>query len=143
MKEQQRKTVDARIRKDKRKFLEILEKNPVIQIAVERSGISKATFYRWKESDKEFAEKADASLHEGNSLITDIAIAQLISAIKEKNLGAIKFWLINHDSDYANKLRVTAEVEQETALPPEQEALLRRALELVSLPNKLTNDHGV
>ncbi len=138
MKEKQRKTVNVRIKKDKQKFLEMLEKTPVVQIACERSGVSKATFYRWREADKEFAAKVDAALTEGNSLISDIAIAQLISAIKEKNLGAIKFWLTNHHADYANELHITAEVEQELVLSPEQEALVRRALELVSLPA-----HGV
>jgi len=133
MKAQQRKTTDARIKKDKEKFLEILEKNPVIQIAVERSGISKATFYRWKE-DKEFAQKVEDAMTEGNSLITDIAIAQLISSIKDKNLGAIKFWLEKHDVNYANKMHITAEIEKELILSPEQEAFMRRALELVSPP---------
>ena len=139
MKEKQRKTVDARVKKDKEAFLEILEKNPVVQIACERSGISKATFYRWKDADKEFAAKVEAALHEGNSLISDIAIAQLISAIKEKNLGAIKFWLQNHHPDYANEVHITAQIQQETVLSPEQEALVRRALELVSRPI----DHGI
>ena len=142
MKENQRKTVDARIAKDKQKFLEILEKNPVVQIACERSGVSKATFYRWREADKEFAKKAEDATHEGNSLINDIAIAQLISAIKEKNLGAIKFWLQNHSPDYANKLHVTAEVEHALILTPEEEVRVRRALELVSLPNQ-QNHHGI
>lgn len=142
MKTNQRKTVDARIKKEKQKFLEILEKNPVVQIACERSGVSKATFYRWREADKEFREKVEKALTEGNSLISDIAISQLISAIKDKNLGAIKFWLENHHDDYTNKLHITAEIEQELMLTPEQEAIVRRALELVSLP-KQTNDHGI
>ena len=142
MKAKQRQTVNARIQKDKQKFLEVLEKNPVVQLACERSGISKATFYRWKE-DKEFAAKVEAALTEGNSLITDIAIAQLISAIKDKNLGAIKFWLEKHHADYANKLHVTAQVEQEFVLSPEQEALVRNALKLVSLPPEQQNDYDI
>jgi hypothetical protein len=141
MKEKQRKTVNARIKKDKEKFLEILEKNPVIHVAVERLGISKATFYRWKE-DKEFAEKVNAAMNEGNSLITDIAIAQLISVIKEKNVGAIKFWLEKHHPDYANKMHITAEVKKETILSPELEIMMRRAYELLGL-DKLNNNHGI
>ncbi len=139
MKAKQRQTVNARIEKDKQKFLEVLEKNPVVQLACERSGVSKATFYRWRDADKEFAQKVEAALTEGNSLISDIAIAQLISAIKEKNLGAIKFWLQNHHPDYTEKLHITAEIEQEVSLSPEQEALVRRALELVSTPPQ----HGI
>lgn len=139
MKEKQRKTVDARIQADKQKFLEILEKTPVVQVACERSGVSKATFYRWKEADKEFSEKVEKALTEGNSLVSDIAIAQLISAIKEKNLGAIKFWLQNHHTDYTEKLHITAEIEKEVVLSPDQEVLVRRALELISN----TQYHGI
>lgn len=128
--------------RDKQKFLEILEKNPVIHVALERSGVTKPTFYRWRSEDKEFAAKVEAAVDEGNKLITDIAIAQLITAIKEKNLSAIKFWLETHDDQYRNEVHVTAEIEQELTLSPEQEALLRRALELVSLPNQSQN-HGI
>ena len=134
MKEKSRRTVTARIHEEKQKFLDILEKTPVIQVACERSGVSKATFYRWKEADAEFAEKAQAALTEGNSLVSDIAISQLISAIKDKNLGAIKFWLQNHHVDYANKLQLSGVIEHEFTLSPEQEAFVRRGLELVALP---------
>jgi len=140
MKAKQRQTVNARIQKDKQKFLEVLEKNPVVQLACERSGISKATFYRWKE-DKEFTAKVEAALTEGNSLITDIAIAQLISAIKDKNLGAVKFWLEKHHPDYGDTLHITGQIEQEISFSPEQEAAIRRALELVSIPN--IQNHGI
>ena len=139
MRDKQRKTVDARMKKDKESLLQILEKNPVTHIAIERSGVSKATFYRWREADKAFAAKVEDAMREGKGLVSDIAIAQLIAAIKDKNLGAIKFWLQNHHPDYTNKLHIKAEVQEEVVLPPEQEALLRRALELVSLPS--TQEH--
>jgi hypothetical protein len=142
MRESQRKTVDARMARDKQKFLEVLEKNPVIHIALERSGVTKPSFYRWRSEDKEFATAVEKALDEGNRLISDIAISQLITAIKEKNLGAIKFWLENHDDQYRNEMHITAEIEQEMVLSPEQEALLRRALELMSLPNQQQN-HGI
>lgn len=144
MKEKQRKTIDNRTKAEKEKFLEILEKLPVVQAACERTGIARATFYRWKEIDPEFKEKARKAMAEGNNLITDVAISQLISAIKDKNLGAIRFWLEKHSKEYANKLHITAEVEQEIVLSPEQEAIIRRALELVSLPltDNFNNNHG-
>jgi hypothetical protein len=135
MKENQRKTVDARIIKDKQKFLEILEKNPVIHIALERSGVTKPTFYRWRDTDKEFAENVEAAMREGKGLISDIAISQLITAIKTNNLGAIKFWLINHHPDYANELHVTAEI-KEKPMTPEDEEHIKWALEMLALETK-------
>ena len=142
MKENQRKTVNARIEKDKKKFLEILEKTPVVSVACERSGVSKATFYRWKE-DKEFLKKVDDAMSEGKSLISDIAITQLISSIKEKNLGAIKFWLEKNHPDYSYTLEITAKIEHEgLVLTSEQEAIVRRGLELVTAEYK-SKQHGI
>lgn len=129
--------------KDKQKFLEILEKNPVIHVAIERSGVSKATFYRWRDTDKEFADKVEASMREGKGLISDIAIAQLITAIKTNNLGAIKFWLTSHHPDYANKLHVTAEVEEKFVWTPDFEEQVRKSLETVALRDKNKFFHGI
>jgi len=104
MKEKRRKTVDARIAKEKEKFLEILEKNPVLQVVFERSGTSKATFYRWKSEDPEFAEKVDETKSEGIDFINDIAKATIIALIKDKNVGATKFWLLHNDKNYKKQL---------------------------------------
>ena len=139
MKENQRKTVNARIEKDKLKFLETLQKTPVLTLAYERTGISKATFYRWRE-DKEFSRKVDEAMSQGKNLISDIAISQLIKSIKENNLGAIKFWLEKNSPEYSNTLEITARIEHEgLVLTPEQEAIVRRGLELVTAENKLNN----
>ena len=129
---------------NKKLFLEQLTKTPVTQIACDKVGITRMTFHRWKKDDKEFSKKVSNALSEGNGLITDLAISQLISAIKERNLGAIKFWLENHSVEYAKKLHVTADVEhEEFKLSPELEALVRRALELVSLTNDTDTDYGI
>lgn len=135
MREQQRKTIDSRIKTEKEKFLKVLEKSPVVTVACEHSGVSKATFYRWKSDDKEFAEKVSIAMSEGNSFVNDMAIAQLISIVKEKHFGGIKFWLEKNHPDYASRMHVTADVElEEFKLSPELEALVRKALLLVSLP---------
>lgn len=126
------RSVDKRIERDKAKLLEILEKNPVVQLACERAGVGKTTFYRWKNEDAAFARKADAALTSGNEFVSDIAISQLISAIKDKNMHAIRFWLTNHHRDYTTKMHIIAEVHRDEPLSPEQEAAVRRALELAS-----------
>lgn len=128
--------------KDKQKFLEILEKNPVLHIALERSGVSKPTYYRWRDTDKEFTTKVEDAMREGKGFISDIAIAQLITALKEKNLGAIKFWLQSHHPDYANKLHVTADVKEEFVWTPEFEERVRASLAKVALLDKQRFFHG-
>lgn len=135
MKTKQRQTVDARIKKEKEKFIEIFKKNPVIQVVCERSGVSKATFYRWKSEDKEFSNKADEALSEGKELVSDIAISQLISAIKDKNMHAIRYWLSNHHPDYKTKVEIAGSIQIEQELSPEQKALVEKALLLAGLRN--------
>lgn len=63
-----------------------------------------------------------------------MAESQLISAIKDKNLTAIIFWLKNNHKDYEHHIRVTANTEDDDGkLTEEQESTIRQALKLASL----------
>ena len=123
--------------KVKEQLIEHLKKTPIIQIACEKSGIGRATYYRWKKEDKEFSDKADESIEESSALVNDIAESQLMSAIKNQNMTAIIFWLKHHHPAYATKVEVTARLKADNEiLTPEQEILVTRALKLASLlPN--------
>src|SRR3989338_6455054 len=89
------------------------------------------TFYRWKKEDAEFGKKVDEALLDGRLLVNDLAESQLIGAIKDRSLPAVPYWLRHHHPSYSNRLEVTATVKTESdALTPEQEALIKRALEL-------------
>lgn len=123
--------------KNKKLIIEQLKKTPIIQLACEKTGVARATFYRWKNEDPEFAAKADEAISEGSSLVNDVAESQLMSAIREKNLTAIIFWLKHHHPTYATKVEVTARLKADNeVLTPEQEALVTRALELAALVPK-------
>jgi ABC-type Fe3+ transport system substrate-binding protein len=120
--------------KIKELLIEQLKKTPIIQVACEKTGVGRATYYRWKKEDEEFSTKADEALSEGSSLVNDIAESQLMSAIKDKNLTAIIFWLKHHHPAYATKVEVNARLRADNeTLTPEQEALVTRALKLASL----------
>lgn len=120
--------------KTKELLIEQLKKTPIIQVACEKTSVGRATFYRWKNCDIEFSQKAEDALAEGSSLVSDIAESQLMSAIKDKNLTAIIFWLKHHHPAYATKVEVNARLRADNeALTPEQEALVTRALKLASL----------
>ena len=62
----------------------------------------------------------------------------MITAIKEKNLSAITFWLKHHHPVYENRIRLDGRIKHETeALTDEQEQLVSRALAMVGLlPNE-------
>jgi ABC-type Fe3+ transport system substrate-binding protein len=125
---------DMKTIKTKKLLIEQLKKTPIIQVACEKTGIGRATYYRWKKEDEEFSAKADEALSEGSSLVSDIAESQLMSAIKDKNLTAIIFWLKHHHPAYATKVEVNARLRADNeVLTPEQEVLVTRALKLASL----------
>lgn len=116
-------------KKLKAEFLEVISKSPVIQPACERCGISRSTLYRWKSEDKEFAEAVDKATIEGRILVSELCESKLISAIKNENLGAIKYWLWANDPRYSNKLELKGQVTiTPKALSPEQEESIKRAL---------------
>jgi len=120
--------------KNKELLIEQLKKTPIVQVSCEKVGIGRATFYRWKLDDQDFATRADEALLEGSSLVNDVAESQLMSAIRDKNLTAIIFWLRHHHPSYATKVEVTARLKADNEiLTPEQEALVTKALKLASL----------
>lgn len=134
MDEKIQQKIIQRQQKEKQLLVEQLKKTPIVQVACEKTDIGRATFYRWKKEDPEFAQAADEALAEGSLLINDIAESQLMSAIREKNLTAIIFWLRNHHPSYAAKLEVTARLKADNeVLTPEQEALVTKALRLAAL----------
>lgn len=118
----------------KTSMVEQLKKTPIVQIACEKIEISRATYYRWRTDDKAFAESADAAITEGSLLINDLAESQLVSAIRDKNFGAIVFWLKHHHRAYTTKVEINANINKVTEqLTPEQEEIVREALRLAAL----------
>ena len=87
-----KETIKRRIKKEKELILEQLKRTPIVQVACEKTGIGRSTYYRWKKEDNKFAELADAAILEGSLFVNDMAESQLLSAIRDKNLTAIIFW---------------------------------------------------
>lgn len=115
----------------KEQIIENLKKTPVVQVVCEKLGIGRASYYRWRKEDKEFAKVADAAIEEGSHIVNDLAESQLMSAIKDKNLTAIIFWLKHHHSKYRTRVEITAG--QNFELSPEEEEKINKALVLSGL----------
>ena len=129
--------------KNKELLIKQLKKTPIIQVSCEKVGIGRATFYRWKQEDQDFATRVDEALLEGSSLVNDVAESQLMSAIRDKNLTAIIFWLKHHHPAYATKVEVTARLKADNeVLTPEQEAIVTRALKLAALLPKTQEEEN-
>lgn len=120
-------------------FLFELEKVPIVQVACEKTNLSRNTIYRWRKEDSIFAKKMDESLSIGVALINDMSETQLLTLIKEKNWSAISFWLKHRNDNYKNKVEITTKGDDEE-LTPSQAKIVKEALKLAKITeNKSIN----
>ena len=113
-------------------FLDELRKVPIVQVACEKTGLSRNSVYRWRKEDKEFLKKMDDALAEGVALVNDMSESQLLTLIKEKNYPAISFWLKHRNDNYKNKLEITTKEDSEQ-LTPSQAKIVKQALKLANI----------
>ena len=112
-------------------LLEQLRKTPIVQMACEKIGIARATYYRWRKDDEPFARAADQALMEGVLLMNDMAESQLLSAVRDGDMTAIMFWLRCRHASYGNKVQLNATIEHaDRSLTAEERAMIRRAMKL-------------
>jgi len=135
-----KKSIVKRLSGDKQKILENLKQVPIISVACQKCGIGRASYYRWKEEDKNFAKEADKALQDGKQLINDLAESQLINAIKDQNMTGIIWWLRNNHPGYTNKIELSASKTEEEKLNPEQQKLIEKALSLLKPGESATED---
>lgn len=122
-------------------LIECLKKAPIVQVAVDKIGISRSTYYRWRHDDSQFSTQVDAAIQEGASLVNDLAESQLINAIKSQNLGALIFWLKNRHKAFSDKLELSGKLEIEKPLTSEEEKNITRALKMFGYKND-EGDHS-
>ena len=106
-------SIPNRIAIEKKNILELLKKYPIVQLACEKSGVSRATFYRWKEIDEKFRDDADTALFEWKQLVNDIAEMNVITWIKNEDKSYTTFWLKNNHGSYKNTIMLSKESESE------------------------------
>jgi hypothetical protein len=113
-------------------FFAELEKVPIVQVACEKTGLSRNSVYRWRKEDKSFAKRMDEAMAKGVDFVNDMSESQMLTMIKEKNWPAISFWLRHRNKNYKDKLEVTTK-EDDEKLTPEQAKVVKQALRLASL----------
>lgn len=124
----------------KKALIEQLRKTPIIQVACEKVGVARATYYRWKKKDEKFAKDVEVAVNEGSQLINDMAESQLISAIRSSNMTAIIFWLKNHHKEYSPKLEVTTK-NGDIPLTDEQKEMIKKSLNMAFADKLLTEKY--
>jgi len=110
-------------------FIE-LTKVPIVQVACEKTGVSRNSVYTWRKADPAFAKKMDQALVEGIALVNDMSESQLLTLIKEKNYPAIAFWLRHRHDGYRQKLEVKHE-SIVTELTENQKEIISKTLNIL------------
>ncbi|MDD2753742.1 MAG: phBC6A51 family helix-turn-helix protein [Candidatus Portnoybacteria bacterium] len=116
----------------KKLILEQLYKNPIIEVACQKIGISRMTFYRWKEN-QDFSKAVDKAMIDGRLLVNDLAESQLIGAVKDRNFQAIAYWLKHHHPSYKTKIEIEGKINTIQEMTPEQKELVKKALAMANL----------
>ncbi|MFZ2187790.1 MAG: hypothetical protein WAV46_04165 [Candidatus Moraniibacteriota bacterium] len=114
-------------------FLEELAHIPIIQVACEKTGLSRNSVYRWRKKDSVFAKKMDEALADGVALVNDMSESQLLNLIKEKSWPAISFWLRHRNDNYKAKVQIDGSLKTISELSPDQEKTVKEALKLAGL----------
>ncbi len=120
-------SITSRINEEKKLLLEHLEKTPIVQIACEKSGVGRSTYYRWLEQDKKFARSAKQALAKWVLIMNDLAESQLLKSVRDGNMTAIIFWLKSRHLSYWNKLEIVENTDKEE-LTKAQKEVIRRVL---------------
>lgn len=114
-------------------LLEQLERTPIIELACNKVGISRTTFYRWIHTSKDFTKAVEKSTIAGREFINDLAESQVFTLIKQGDIKAIRLWLQHNSARYANKLELSGTLVTEEKLSTEQKKDIRQALTLSSV----------
>lgn len=129
--------------KDREKFLEELRSIPVIQIAAEKSNLSRNTIYRWRKEDEKFRIEMDRAMEEGVDLVNDLSETQLLTLIKNQDWRAISFWLRLRNPKFKTKVEIEGSITTRQELSPEKKERIREALEKLKpmLPDVISNNY--
>lgn len=84
----------------KKKFLELIEQNPIVQIACNKLNVGRSTIYHWLEKDKRFMGAYKKAQKIGNGKICDVGESKLIQNVDRGDQRAIEFLLKHKSSDY-------------------------------------------
>lgn len=133
--EKRLETLSVKTKSQKEAFLGQLPKYPIVQVACEKSGVGRSTYYAWRKEDKSFAKEADEAIKSGTFFINDMAESKLIQNIQSGNNTAIIFWLKNHHKEYNE--RIVHEHEHNIELEDEDKKAIAKALVNIGLGNIL------
>lgn len=95
----------AYTKRDKNSFIKELQKFPIVGDVCRKLEIGRATYYRWRIKDPEFAAQCDEALRQSTDAVSDLAESRLVTAIGEGDMKAITFWLTRRNRNYIDPIK--------------------------------------
>ena len=87
----------------RKNFLQQLRKLPIISSACAKIGLSRQTYYRWRNENPEFAQEVEDAISEGEDHTNDFVENKLLAKIEEGNMDGIKFYLGRRHKKYKDQ----------------------------------------
>lgn len=131
--------VVKRITEQKLQIIEVLLKMPVIQVAVKRVGISRATYYRWCEEDREFDRVASEAIREGSMVINELAQSKIIEQMSTGNMAAAIFWLKSRDPKFSDRRTIINEFKVQSKHPEVSKEVEKKITDVFQLYTDAAN----
>ncbi len=94
------------------KIIEYLDEKPFLSHACKKSGVSRATVYRWMKDNIQFRNEIEGALSLGRKNMCDVAEASLFKKTADGDMPAIRFVLQNNEPRYIAKRSVYIEPPQ-------------------------------
>mgnify|MGYP001354216675 CR=1 FL=1 len=111
-------TIEKRIAKEKKQFLDILSQNAgIISASCRAANISRFTFYKWYNEDTEFAEKVD----DVKEMQKDLCEAQILKKMKDGDTTMLIFYAKTQMKDRGYSERIETTGKNGEPLIPQQE----------------------
>lgn len=89
---------------EKEKILSSLREFPIVNLACKKSGVSRATYYRWRIEDSKFFLETEKAMEDGIENVNDMTESKLMSLIKDNNFPAISLWLRKNHKRFSDNI---------------------------------------
>jgi hypothetical protein len=120
--------------KTKQKLLDEISNFGNVYLSCLKVGVDKATYYRWKQQDKEFRKLANRAEKMGRENMSDVAEHSLLKNVKNGNQRAIEYTLNNNSKRYRRKREDVVIVHKKDFEQPVRDPTLE---EILDAHNKL------
>ena len=124
--------IEERQAREKEAVINALKEMPIAQLACKKAGVSRATYYRWRQEDKLFKRQSVDAMQYGVEFINDMSESQLVTLIKEKKMPAIAMWLKHRHTSYGAKTTQHTPLATQEELTQEEMDVFTKALAMAT-----------